>query len=67
MTIMKKSDFYITVNGLILIYYWNELLSSGSEFMDQRFYTLMMIKGPIISWVIINLLFWTFYKFKIEK
>lgn len=63
---MKKSDFYIGINGLILIFYWNELLSSGSDFMNQRFDSLMMIKGPIITWSIVNLIFWYIYKFKIE-
>ncbi|HET6785919.1 MAG TPA: hypothetical protein VFH18_07835 [Erysipelotrichaceae bacterium] len=54
---MKRKDFFIGLNGLILVYLSILWLSTGfviEDFFDQfvrRFY-------PLIIWSIVNLIYW---------
>ena len=64
---MGKKHYFIGLNGLILIYYLNELLNPLGSDLDQRFQMLISIKWPIICWAIGNLLYWYLYKEDKEK
>ena len=64
---MGKKHYFIGLNGLILIYYLNELLNPLGSDLYQRFQMLISIKWPIIFLAIGNLLYWYLYKEDKEK
>jgi len=53
---MKKKDFYIGLNGLILVYYtalWLE-----QPFGLEMFIPFFTKKAPLIIWAIVNIIYW---------
>lgn len=53
---MKKKDFYIGLNGLILVFYC--ILWFEQPFGFEMFVPFVSQRLPIILWAILNIFYW---------